>query len=169
MLTITPFLKKPCCSFSTDDRSLINPAEVNDGSICVLQLSEPASLVLGHAANGTVPFRIAVVGNYFLRWSCCCQFEMLTKGCPLPLRYLNLPQVEESRTWQKGKLFVWFPASGRLSNQLRSSDVEIYTLHIQNSMSKKRRERVNHPYSFQRATRAFYQENTLPIFSYLSK
>lgn len=61
------------------------------------------------------------------------------KGCPLPLKYFILPQVKVSITWQKGKLFVWFLASGRFSNQVGSSDVEIYTLHIQNSMSERER------------------------------
>lgn len=61
------------------------------------------------------------------------------KWCPLPLKYFILPQVKVSITWQKGKLFVWFLASGRFSNQVGSSDVEIYTLHIQNSMSERER------------------------------
>lgn len=42
--------------FSTADRSLINPAEVNEPSICVLQRSEIVSPVFGCVAKGTAPF-----------------------------------------------------------------------------------------------------------------
>lgn len=79
------------------------------------------------------------------------------KWCPLPLKYFILPQVKVSITWQKGKLFVWFLASGRFSNQVGSSDVEIYTLHIQNSMSKREREAQKQPRS--------YHESATPTLS----
>lgn len=61
------------------------------------------------------------------------------KGRPLPLKYFILPLVRESITRHKGKLFVWCPASGRLSMKW-APDLEIYALQIQKSSSAKERE-----------------------------
>lgn len=139
-------------------RSFTEPAEVkNLWYTCALWFWQIVLLVSECGANGSVFFLKQQLSTITLEEDLFLSFWDADKGCPLPLKYFILPQVKVSITWQKGKLFVWFPASGRFSNQVGSSDVEIYTLHIQNSMSKRERDTQKQPRS--------YHESATPTLS----
>lgn len=86
-------------------------------------------------------FWIAVVCNYSWGGSFAVSLRCWQR-MPFAFEVLHLASGKRVHNLTKRNTFCLVPSLGQAFNQMGSSDVEIYTIHIQNSTSKEKEKRI---------------------------